>query len=283
MKPLACVPSTQIRDPAPPHWCNYAPQRRRSVWKSPMIKPDSGLISSLLIHCELILELSPDGCQVHAASERILPSRWHRFLHTGSDAKRSLAPRLSDKTDNKNICFRKRSLKKDPNRHLWKHLLHSRVPTHLRVARGASGAPAAPLSETDAPLHTLDLYFSPHKCSVAVPQQTCHTELHYNVSGSQFSTGLEFINTAHIRGPARGFSCVLFKATSLIRGENFFFLFRPSWWEINWRILSFKNVRTVGGGLFLSKVCVLKKLKHILNDQQAPNESTSHCEIPNKQ
>lgn len=62
------------------------------------------------------------------------------------------------------------------------------------------------------------------------------------MSGSQFSTGLKFINTAHIKGPARGFSCALFKTTSLICAENFW----SSWWEINWRILSFKNTRTGG-------------------------------------
>lgn len=61
-----------------------------------MIKPDSGLISSLLIHCELIFELSPDGCQVYAASEKKIVSISLALIspHSGSDDKCFLATRL---------------------------------------------------------------------------------------------------------------------------------------------------------------------------------------------
>lgn len=163
MKPLACITSMQIRGVAPPQWCNYAPQLCPSIWKSPVIKPDSGLISSLLIHCEVIFELSPDGCQVYAASEIIFPSRWHWFLHTVVQMLSAFWPcvSLTQMTIKIYVSDRylSRSAPKCPNRHLWKHLLHSSVPTHLRVARGASGAAIAPLSETDAPLHAL--CFSP--------------------------------------------------------------------------------------------------------------------------
>lgn len=63
-------------NPPPPQWC-------RCISEHPMIGSDRGLISSLLIHCEVIFKLFPDGCQFYAASKTIFPSRGRWFRHVG--------------------------------------------------------------------------------------------------------------------------------------------------------------------------------------------------------
>lgn len=64
-------------------WCNYAPQWCQCISERPVTGPpdESGLISSLLFQCEVIFKSLPHGCQLHAASKIIFPSRWHWFRH----------------------------------------------------------------------------------------------------------------------------------------------------------------------------------------------------------